>query len=131
MAAELVGLGFLGRELRAREDSLTAHVAARVLRDKQWREGSTKEDFLSDVRRVFLHPDIALAVYETRRTNFAGAVAPKTVPANRRGSDAGDYIVVLYSADRGRIITTYQAEDENSTRIPERARWIRPLKKAS
>ncbi len=131
VSAELVGLEFLGERLRAREDSLTAHLAARVLRDKQWREGSTKEDFSSDVRRAALHPDAALAVYETRRTNFAGVVAPNTVPADRRGSDAGDYIVVLYSADRGRIITVYQAKAENSTRIPERARWIRPPNKIS
>lgn len=107
VSAELVGLKFLGGELRVREDSLTAHLAARVLRDKQWREGSTKEDFLNDIRRAVLHSDVALAVYETRRTNFAGVVAPNTVPADRRGSDSGDYIVVLYSADRGRIITAY------------------------
>lgn len=131
VSAELVGLEFLGEELRAQEDSLTAHLAARVLRDKQWREGSTKEDFLSDVRRAVLHPNAALAVYETRRTNFAGIVAPNTVPVDRHGSDVGDYIVVLYSADRGRIITAYQAEDENNTRIPERARWIRPPKRIS
>ncbi len=129
--AELVGLEFLGEELRTREDSLMAHMAARVLRDKQWREGSMKEDFLSDVKRAVLHPDVALAVYETRRTNFAGAVAPNTVPLGRRGSDSGDYIVVLYSADRGRIITAYQAEDAYSTRIPERARWIRLPSKSS
>ncbi len=131
VSAELVDLEFLGGRLRARQDSLTAHLAARVLRDKQWREGSTKEDFLSDIKRAVLHPNAALAVYETRRTNFAGVVAPNTVPADRRGSDAGDYIVVLYSADRGRIITAYQAEDENSTRIPERARWTRPPNRTS
>lgn len=131
VSAELVGLRFLGRELRAREDSLTAHMAARVLRDKQWHEGSTKEDFLSDVRRAVLHPDVALAVYETRQTNLAGVVAPNTVPVGRRGSDAGDYIVVLYSADRGRIIAAYQAKDAYSTRIPERARWIRLPNKTS
>lgn len=128
---ELVGLELLERELRAREDSLTAHVAARVLRDKQWHEGGTKEDFLSDIKRAVSHPDAALAVYEARRTNFAGVVAPNTVPAGRRGSDAGDYIVVLYSADRGRIITAYQAKDVYSTRIPKRARWIRLPNKTS
>ncbi len=127
--AELVGLEFLGEELRVREDSLTAHMAQRVLRDDQWSVTTTKEEFLEDIRQAILHPEAALAVYETRRTHYAAVVAPNVVPRSRLGRQPGRFVVIPYSANRGRIVSTWQARDEANLLVPERACWIKPLKR--
>lgn len=120
----LVGREFLGRRLGAREDSLTVHVAQRVLRDEQWSDATTKEEFLQDIRQAVLHPEARLAVYEARRTDYAAVVAPNTVPSERLGQAPGRYIIVFYSANRGRIISARQARDESKFNVPERARWL-------
>ncbi len=124
----LVGREFFGRRLGAREDSLTVHLAQRVLANEQWSNTTTKEEFLRDIERAVLHPDVALAVYETRRTNYAAVVAPNVVSRSRLGRQPGKLMVVPYSANRGRIVSAWQARDEENLLVPERARWIKPLK---
>ena len=120
----LVGREFLRRRLGVREDSLTVHVAQRVLRDKQWSDATTKEEFLEDIRQAVLHPEARLALYEARRTDYAAVVAPNTVPSERLGQASGRYVIVFYSANRGRIISARQARDESKFNVPERARWL-------
>ena len=120
----LVGREFFGRRLGIEEDSLTVHVAQRVLRDEQWSGTTTTEEFLEDIKRAALHPEARLAVYEARRTNYTAVVAPNTVPPERLGRAPGRYVVVFYSANRGRIISARQARDESKFNVPERARWL-------
>lgn len=122
---ELVGREFEGEALRAgREDSLTVHRAQRILNDEQWREGTTQEEFLDDLRRTAAHPEARLAVYETRQTYVAVVISPNTVPESRQGPVRGEYVQVVYSANRGRIISGWQTDDPTGN-VPERARWIR------
>jgi hypothetical protein len=126
--SELVGEEFLGKKLGKSEDSLTVHLARRVFDNAQWSSKTTREDFLNDIRRAILHPDAALAVYETPRTDYAVVAAPNIVSQSRLGRQPGKFMVVPYSANRGRSISAWQAKDEESLLIPERARWIKPLK---
>lgn len=120
---QVVGERFEGKVLGPREDSLTAHMAKRIRVDRQWSEDTEQEDFLGDIERSVSHPDAKLAVYERRNTSYAVAAAPNTVPHHRRGPESGDYIVVYYSANSGKIINVYQADDPEG-QVTERARWI-------
>lgn len=120
----LVGREFLGRRLGAREDSLTVHLAQRVLNDEQWSDATTREGFLEDIRRAVLHLEARLAVYEVRQTSYAAVTAPNVVPSERLGRAPGRYVIVFYSANRGRMISTRQATDESRFNVPERAGWL-------
>lgn len=121
----LVGQTFGGRTLRERESSFTVHAAQRVLINEQWASGTTREEYLADLRRAASHPDASFAVYETRDTYILALLAPieGTVPEERRGSRSGTLVQVIYSANRGRITTGMQT-DEPEGNIPRRRRWI-------
>lgn len=126
---DLVGEVLSGTALGAREDSLTEHLARRVFHNRQWAGSTTRQEFLSDIRQALSHPDAGLAVYETRDTNVAAVTAPNTIPSERLGDRPGAYIIVFYSANRGRINSARQAADESRFGIPERASWIRRPKR--
>ncbi len=47
------------------------------------------------------------------------------VPNARRAASSLPEILVVYSADRGMIITGYQVSSSSQTGIPAEARWLR------
>lgn len=123
----LRGLAYQGHVLAARHDSLVYHLIKRILDERQWAEGTTIADYLADLRRAVLHSATRLAVYE-RRGGFMAVTLTQTVavvPLARRAAGTLPHLLVVYSAERGMIITGYQVSSLDLTGIPEAARWLR------
>lgn len=123
--SELRGQRFQGQELGARGPALLVHVAQRVMLNQQWSDDTTEEAYLEDLRRAVRHPSARLILYERRGGCIAAAFAPNTMPVSRRGRHVLPWIYVVYSADRGMIVTGYQASSLQAVSIPEDARWLK------
>lgn len=123
---ELQGLAYGGRTIRAREDSLFAHVVKRVLDERQWAGGTIAADYLDDLRRAVRHRSARLAIYEERGGPIAATVTPTgaAVPPRHAGPRSLGLLLVVYSADRGTIISGYQISSVEAARIPQEARWL-------
>ncbi len=57
---------------------------------------------------------------------MAASLAPtrEAVPASRQGSLSLPWLFVVYSADRGIIVTGYQVASLDEISIPEGTRWL-------
>ena len=123
------GLAYQGIVLGERAPSLEYHLVKRVLgqEDQQWAMGTTAAQYLDDLRRAVQADSALLAIYERRGGVVVAIITPTpdAVPEPRRGPRALPHTVVVYSADRGTIVTGYQAT-LREVRIPEGARWFRP-----
>jgi hypothetical protein len=122
--SELRGKRYLGNQLGARAPVLLVHPMQRVMLDRQWADGTTEDEYLEDLRRAVRAPAAHVVVYERRGGHVAAVLAPNTIPANRRGLDALPWIYVVHSADRGTMISGYQATSLQAISIPEDARWL-------
>lgn len=98
------GASYQGYTLGAREEALRYHLIKRIVIEKQWAEGTTEEQYLTDLRRAVSSSAARLVVFE------------------RRG---GFLMLVIYAADRGIIVSGYQFSSLETVRIPEEARWLR------
>ena len=58
---------------------------------------------------------------------IATTMTPTTqvIPTRRRGARSLPILLVIYSADRGMIISGYQVSAVGLVRIPAEARWLR------
>ncbi len=123
----LRGLAFQGRTIGEREDALTCHLIKRVVADRQWTEDTSAADYLADLRRAVRAPAAWLALYTRRGGHMAVTLTPTAdaVPSARRAASSLPEILVVYSADRGMIITGYQVSSSSQTGIPTEARWLR------
>lgn len=121
---ELCGQTYLGRASADREDSLFVHLLRRVRKERQWAEGTTKEQYLADLRTATRHPDARVLVYERRGGTFAAILAPNTIPAQRRGELGRPFVFVAYSTDWGKITTGYQTAGRSNLSIGEPL-WLR------
>jgi hypothetical protein len=119
------GLSYEGRVLGAREDSLFYHLVKRVLVEEQWAAGTTATEYLGDLRQAARSPQIQLVVYQRGGGHLAAVLAPTTVAPARQGAQPQPYIYLLYSADRGILITGYQASGLAEIHLPGDARWLR------
>ena len=63
-------------------------------------------------------------MYERHEEFIAAIVGRNRVPDDRRGPNDQLLMVVIYSADRGQILTGYQIRDTNELNIPDDARWL-------
>lgn len=76
-----------------------------------------------------LEPRMQLLPDERERQRQGGAIAgifaPNTVTASRCGPRALPWINVVFSADRGTIISGYQASGLAELDIPAEARWLK------
>jgi len=118
------GLTYRGREVQARENSLFYHLAKRV-DERQWAEGTSEEEYLEDLHSAALEPSSRLVLYELRGGSIAAVIAENSVPGERRGPDALDYLFVAYSADRATIITGYQVSSTETLSLSEDPLWLR------
>jgi hypothetical protein len=120
-------LVYAGRRLQPRDDSLFVPLVRRVVRSEQWVPGTTAEEYVHDLRRASRVQSAALAIYARRGGSMAAILAPTSlvIPARRIGPRAYTTLVVTFSADRGIIVTGYQAPSRNELAIPEDARWLR------
>ena len=126
-AAEHRALTYHGRTLGDRADALFYHLVQRVVVERQWADGTTAERYLADLRDAVRAPDARLAVY-FRRGGYIGVTVTPTahvLPSDRRGVGELPNLLVVYSADRGMIVTGYQFSTIEATGIPKEARWLK------
>ena len=123
--AELQDVPLSGQRLGPRARSFLVHLAQRILLDQQWAAGTSEGQYLSDLHLAVRHPSARIALYERRGGHIAGILAPNELALDRRGAKALPWVYVVYSADRGTIISGYQASSLEELDIPEGARWLR------
>jgi hypothetical protein len=122
---ELVGITYLGTRLTDREPALMVHLAQRVLLNAQWAPGTTGDEYLQDLRLAIAQEDARVVVYEERGGALVGLLAANLIPVERRGVNTREWVFVVYSADRGTIISGYQASGEHTIRLGASPRWLR------
>ncbi|MGI8856877.1 MAG: hypothetical protein ACR2JW_14095 [Thermomicrobiales bacterium] len=119
------GLTYQGHTLSNRENVWLLHLFQRVVDEQQWTEGTDRHEYLSDLRRAVRHFAARLCVYQRRGGNLASILAPNTMPITRRGIGSLPFVFIIYSADRGRIVSGYQASGVDTISIPEDAQWLK------
>jgi hypothetical protein len=119
------GLTYQGQTLSDREDIWRLHLFQRVVDERQWAEGTDQYEYLSDLRRAVRHFAARLCIYQRRGGNLASILAPNAIPITRRGIGSLPFIFIIYSADRGRIVSGYQASGVDTISIPEDVRWLK------
>jgi hypothetical protein len=119
------GSRYLDVELGTHAASLTYHLFQRVILEGQWASGTTEQLYLDDLRRSVRYPFGRVAVYERRGGMIVSFVAPTeyAVRFDSRGTNWEPQLVVVYSVDRGIIVTGYQFSTLDKVAIPETARW--------
>lgn len=121
------GLSYQGQTLGPRMDALRCHLAQRVVVDAQWAMATTTAEYLADLRRAIRGPATQLAVYTRRGGHIATTLSPTNIvlsPA-RRGPGSLPELLVIYSADRGIILSGYQIFGLTTAGIPWGARWLK------
>jgi hypothetical protein len=122
--AALQGTSYLGRPLGNRASALLVHLVQRVLVEEQWSYGTTEHDYLSDLRQAVQGPPARLVIYRRRGGHIAGVFLANVVPPGRRGPKTLLWLYVVYSADRGIIVSGYQVSSLQEVRMPGDARWL-------
>jgi hypothetical protein len=120
------GLTYAGQTLGDRAPALIYHVVQRVVVDRQWGSSTGATDYLEDLHRSVLWPSALLAVY-ARRGGHTATVLTGTedvLPAARRGPEWLPEFAVIYSADRGTIVTGYQFSSLATLALPDELRWL-------
>jgi hypothetical protein len=108
-------------------DSARYHVLKRIYSDRQWATSTTLTDYETDISIAVQSPNARIAIYSRwNQTSVAFLAETATVvPIHRRGPAALPFVIVLYSADTGKISTAYMVASETAARIPGHARWLR------
>ncbi|MGH2353123.1 MAG: hypothetical protein ACRDI2_14690 [Chloroflexota bacterium] len=123
----LRGLMYGERTVQTHDESAFLHLVKCVLEERQWADGTTVADYVEDLRRAVRHPGARVALYAGRSGPIAATVSntDMAVPERRRGEKTLSFLIVIYSVDRGVIITGYQFSDLSTVRIPKEALWLR------
>lgn len=124
---KLRGLAYSGRTLGAREETLFVHLVQRVLVDGQWAVGTAADQYLADLRRAVRWPAARLGLFVRQGGYLATTICPtnEVVPIQRRGVSPLPFIVVVYSAEWGALITGYQFSAIERLNIPPETLWLR------
>jgi hypothetical protein len=119
------GTSYQGRRVQAREPSLFQHLVKRVLDERQWAVGTSEAEYQHDLRSA-ARAATRVALYHARGGHLASAIArtDEAVPLARRGPRTLPLLLVVYSADRGTILTGYQISALQAATIPREARWL-------
>jgi hypothetical protein len=119
------GMTYQGHTLGARASALTYHLVKRVVDEDQWAFGTTSADYLADLREAARAQDGRLVLFRRRGGAMAIILSPNRIAPNRLGPAALLWIVVVFAADRGTIISGYQASSETQVHIPEDRLWLK------
>jgi hypothetical protein len=109
-------------------NDLIYHWAKHVLGDKQFTPDTTAEEYVEFAITAVLHSDVRL-IAQVARSGHHVAVAicsvESVVPIRRWGPRVGTDLLVVYSADAGRIVSAYMTA--STSRITSRAGtvWLR------
>jgi hypothetical protein len=120
------GVEYGSRRLLPWDDSLFVHLVRRVVLDQEWVMGTSADEYVRDLQRAARVGGVHLAIYTRRGGSIAGILAPTSivVPAVRLGPGALPELFVVYSADRGVIVSGYQVLSRNELAIPGDAQWL-------
>jgi hypothetical protein len=117
-----------GELIGGQADSLTWHLLKRMA-DQQWPLGTTREQYLADLRGAITAPSVRIALRETYGNFTLTIVAPtdEVIPPERRGAAAADNIVVHFDAGNGTISTGYMRSALRDADVDIRGfvRWLR------
>lgn len=82
----------------------------RVVIEQQRADGTTAHQYLNDRREAVRSPSARLAVFERRGGSLAATIIPanQIMPIAQRGRRPLLELLVIYSADRGIIVSGYQ-----------------------
>jgi hypothetical protein len=118
---------YANRQLGPRASSVVYHLVKRVIVDRQWAAAMTTAEYLTDLRSAILSPRARLAIYSRRGGTIAATLTATTlvIPEARLGQDSLDELLVVYSVDRGVLITGYQCSSLATTGIPSEALWLK------
>jgi hypothetical protein len=121
------GLVYVDDTLSSRAPSRLVHLVKRVLVERQWSSGTTSHDYLSDLRRGIRQDSARLALFARRGGSMvlSRSATDDVVPEMRRGSRQQPVVVVVYSADRGIIVSGYQASALDKVAIPGDVQWLK------
>jgi len=102
------------------------HLAKRLL-EGLWAEHTTEDVYLADLRRGIQSPDARLLLYTRRGGHIAAVLAgtAQALPRCHLGAQWLPLLFVVYSADRGIIVSGYQTRVLTDIAVPEGARWLR------
>jgi hypothetical protein len=109
-----------GVQVPTKLPSVEWHLLKRIYDDRQWPEGVTIQEYVADLQRAILHPQVGVWTYQYFQRPYASFLAPSHV------TDAPlplPYIFVVYDPYFGTITTGYQASgygtvfDSNCSRI--------------
>lgn len=108
-------------------ESALYHALKRIVQDRQWSIETSLADYLADVSAAVRSPSSRAAIYRRwNQTTVAFLAETRAiVPILRHGDASLPYILVLYSADIGKINTAYMVASETAARIPGNARWLK------
>jgi hypothetical protein len=121
----IVGQVFQGRTLSAREPSLTAHLAKRVLVDEQWAANTTPDEYMADLQQAIAHRDAKMCLFVGRdKRRVAAILSPNDLPEKHLGARTEPLVFVLYSADHGIIVSGYQISGIETIDLPKDVKWI-------
>ena len=106
--------------------TVSSHLWRR-LRDEQWSRDTTEDQYLDDLRRAVRHRDTRICIYQRRGGNLAAALAAThlVVQPCRLGDCSEQLLFVVYSADRGIIISGYQVSSLEALGLPKEVVWLR------
>ena len=117
-----------GYPVPERGDDLIYHWAKHVLGARQWTPETTAAEYFRYVIDAVVHPDVRL-ITQVARSGHHVAVAicsvHGVVPIFRWGPQVGTDLIVVYSADVGRIVSAYMTA--SASQITSRAGtvWLR------
>ena len=115
------------RRMAEAEFPTIAHHLQERLHEGQWAKGTGENAYLEDLRRAISGTRSRLVVYRRRGGSIAAVLGDteEAVPEGRRGQDWLPLIYVVFSADRGILLSGYQASAMSRIGIPEGAQWLR------
>jgi hypothetical protein len=120
------GVRYGDYQLRRDTPSLIYHLVKRVVMERQWAEGTSTEQYLGDLRRAVRMPSAHLGLFQRRGGSMAATVSLTrlVVPRERRTPRSLPRLLVVFSADRGCIVSGYQVTGLATIALPKEVVWL-------
>jgi len=116
---DLVGMQLPdGHVIGERERSIYIHLAKRI-QQGQWDRSTSPEGYLNDLQAFTKRDDVQVLLYERRGGNMAAFIGPAP-----QGGDESN-MIVIYSADRGMIVSGYRFGNFSDLNLGTNQRWLR------
>lgn len=121
----IVGQVFQGKRLAKNEPSILAHLAKRVLVERQWVDNVTPDEYVAHLRTAVLDAEARKVIYIGKDGRlYAGFLAINKLPAKLLADGSQDFVWVVYAADYGTIVTGYQVSGLEKINLPPDVRWL-------